>query len=77
MEWMGHRGEFLPLMVVRRYLKLTFAYCAEKDLLGRRMEDLVGVELPFRLDLLPASYPKPNTLVLNVVPERVAKTGYQ
>jgi hypothetical protein len=62
-------------MVVRRYLKLAFAYCVEKALLERKMEDLIGVELPFRLDLLPSSFPKPNTLVLNVVPAECGIDG--
>lgn len=29
MEWMSFRGKFFPLMVIRRYLKLTYNYCNE------------------------------------------------
>ena len=32
MEWMDFRGKFLPLMIIRRYLKLTFKYCIEKNI---------------------------------------------
>ena len=65
-EWMNFRGEFLPLMIIRRYLKLTFTYCLKNELLDLKIEELNGRELPFRIDLLPISYPKPNKLVLNI-----------
>lgn len=65
MEWMNFRGKFLPLMVIRRYLKLTFNHCVENNLIDKEIEELKGLELPFRIDLLPTSYPSPNKLVLN------------
>lgn len=66
MDWMMYRGEFLPLMIIRRYLKLTFNYCLENDLLDKNIIDLQEMELPFKIELLPLSYPKPNELVLNI-----------
>jgi hypothetical protein len=30
MEWMAFRGKFLPIMIIRGYLKLTFNYCSEQ-----------------------------------------------
>jgi hypothetical protein len=66
MEWMIYRERFLPLMVIRRYLKLTYTYCAQNGLLDRTIEDLKDMELPFKIDLLPMKYPKPNELVLNI-----------
>lgn len=66
MEWMSSRGQFLPLMVIRRYLKLTFAHCVERELLALMTEDLKDMELPFKFEFLPLKYPKPNLLVLNV-----------
>jgi len=66
MEWMDYRGQFLPLMIIRRYLKLTFNYCSENDLLDKEIEELKEMELPFRIDFLPISYPNPNKLVLNI-----------
>jgi hypothetical protein len=66
MEWMIFRGQFLPLMIIRRYLKLTFNYCNQNELLDKNIEDLKGLELPFKIDLLPTSFPKPNELKLNI-----------
>lgn len=66
MEWMNFRGQFLPLMIIRRYLKLTFSYCELHNLLDRKIEDLKIMELPFRIDFLPLKFPKPNELVLNI-----------
>ncbi|MEN9304404.1 MAG: hypothetical protein RL264_2833 [Bacteroidota bacterium] len=66
MEWMAFRGHFLPLMIIRRYLKLTFNYCNDNGLLDKHIEELKGLELPFRIDLLPTKFPKPNELVLNI-----------
>lgn len=76
MEWMEHRGQFLPLMIIRRYMKLVFAYSLENDLLDTRLEEAYAMELPFRLDLLPTNYPNPDQLALNsvagAVPEPVS-----
>ena len=66
MEWMNYRGKFLPLMIIRRYLKLTYTYCLENDLLDKKIEELKNMELPFRIDLLPTSFPLPDKLVLNI-----------
>lgn len=66
MEWMAFRGSFLPLMIIRRYLKLTFLYCRNNALLDKKIEDLKELELPFKIELLPTSYPKPGELVLNI-----------
>lgn len=65
-EWMNFREEFLPLMIIRRYLKLTFNYCLENQLIDKNIEELKDLELPFKIELLPTSYPKPNKLILNV-----------
>lgn len=66
MEWMNFREQFLPLMIIRRYLKLTFYYCAKNDLIDKRIDDLEEMELPFRIDLLPINFPNPNELILNI-----------
>jgi len=66
MEWMGLRGQFLPLMIIRRYLKLTFNYCIENDLIDKKIEELKDKILPFRIELLPTTYPNPNELTLNI-----------
>ena len=64
MECMAFRGQFLPLMIIRRYLKLTFNYCNHNGLLDKNIEDLKEMGLPFRIDLLPIIFPKPNELKL-------------
>ncbi|MDZ4203424.1 MAG: HNH endonuclease signature motif containing protein [Bacteroidales bacterium] len=66
MEWMNYRGHFLPLMIIRRYLKLTFSYCNENGLLDKKVEELKDLELPFKIDLLPINFPSPNELILNI-----------
>ena len=66
MEWMNFRGQFLPLMIIRRYIKLTFNYCLENNLMDKKIEELNGLELPFKIDLLPTSYPNPNELILSI-----------
>lgn len=65
-EWMNFREQFLPLMIIRRYLKLTFKYCYENDLLDKKVEDLKELGLPFKIELLTMKFPKPNELILNI-----------
>jgi hypothetical protein len=65
-DWMIYRGQFLPLMIIRRYLKLTYNYCNGKGLLDMRIDDLKDKEFPFRIDLLPTKYPNPIELTLNI-----------
>ncbi len=66
MEWMAFKNEFLPLMIIRRYLKLTYNYCINFGLIDKRIEDLIELELPFRIDLLPINYPNPINLKMNI-----------
>jgi len=70
LEWMAFRGQFLPLMIIRRYLKLTFNYCNENELLDKLIDELKEMQLPFRIDLLPTNFPKPNELTLNIYENR-------
>lgn len=66
MEWMATRGTFLPLMIIRRYLKLTFKFCVQNELIDKNIEELQNLELPFKIDLLPINFPSPNELILNI-----------
>lgn len=66
MEWMNYRGQFLPLMIIRRYLKLTFSYCIEKELIDKKIEELKSMDLPFKIELLPTNFPNPSELILNM-----------
>ena len=69
MEWMTSRGDFLPLMVIRRYLKLTFNYCNLHNLIDMSIAELESMELPFKINMLPTNIPNPNELVLNALPK--------
>ena len=66
MEWMIFRGQFLPLMIIRRYLKLTFNYCIENNLIDRKIEELKELKLPFKINFLPTSFPNPKELTLSI-----------
>lgn len=66
MEWMSFRNDFLPLMIIRRYLKLVFYYCFENGLLDKKVDELKDMTLPFRIDLLPMQFPNPNELKLTI-----------
>jgi hypothetical protein len=63
---MATRNEFLPLMVIRRYLKLIFNYCSLNELLDKKIDELEILALPFKIELLPTKFPKPTQLVLNM-----------
>ncbi len=67
LEWMNLRGHFLPLMIIRRYLKLTFNYCVDNDMIDKSIVDLIGLGLPFKIELLPTAFPNPSELTLNAV----------
>jgi len=66
MQWMSERGKFLPLSVIRRYLKLVYVYCEEKELLDKEIIELNGLTLPFRTEFIPIEYPNPNELVMSI-----------
>lgn len=64
---MVSKGEFLPIMVIRRYLKLIYEYCKDNELLNEKIDDIDTSNLPFRLDLIPVKFPSPSKLKLNIV----------
>ena len=66
MEWMIFRNEFLPLMIIRRYLKLVYKYSNENNLLDKTVSELEKLELPFKIQYLPTEFPKPKFLRLNI-----------
>ena len=74
MEWMNIRGDFLPLMIIRRYLKLTFYYCSEKGLLDKKIGDLKDMELPFKIDFIPTDFPNPAKLILTIKEKNLNST---
>jgi hypothetical protein len=48
------------------YLKLTYSYCVEHELIDRRISDMNEMDLPFRIDLLPVAFPNPKELVWSI-----------
>lgn len=66
MEWMYYRNQFLPLMIIRRYLKLTFNYCEQNNLLDESIDNLKKMELPFKIEFIPINFPAPGSLKLFV-----------
>jgi hypothetical protein len=45
---------------------MRYDFCLGNDLIDKKLEELNGIELPFKIDLLPTSYPSPNELILNI-----------
>lgn len=65
MEWMIFREEeFLPLMIIRRYLKLVIIYCQENNLMDLKISEIELDKVPFRVLLIPVKYPTPDKLRL-------------
>ena len=64
-EWLTERGQFPPLLLLRRYLKLAIEMCRGRDLLDTPVAD--APELPFSLAAVPTSFPVPGQLRLWVV----------
>ncbi len=59
LAWMEKRGQFPPLYLLRRYLKMVINHCKQNDLmeLAIPVEDKVLKELPFDLGRIPHKYP--------------------
>jgi hypothetical protein len=66
LRWYAGRGEFPPLLLLRRYLKLVIGYCTARNLLGTSLAELP--DLPFDLACVPESFPAPDVLILWRVP---------
>lgn len=66
MEWMIYQEDFFPLMIIRRYLKLTFQYCEEEGLLDLLVEEAKEMELPSKVEYIPVDFPNPDSLRLNI-----------
>lgn len=63
-EWMLLNEKILPLMVIRRYLKLIIDYCIENDLMDKEIEFISNLGLPFNVNNLTFDYPCPDQLIL-------------
>ena len=64
--WLASRGEFPPLLLLRRYLKLAVKFCSEQHLLARATTEVD--DLPFTISAIPHKFPAPCDLVLWRIP---------
>jgi len=65
-EWLVSRGQFPPLLLLRRYLKLAIQCCEDRGLLDVPISEAPA--LPFSLGAIPHAFPAPSNLILWRVP---------
>ena len=70
LEWMHKRGEFPPLLLLRRYLKLSIGFCEDKEIMDTALAQVDSLSYPlvFSIHLIPHKYPGPSELKLWVLP---------
>lgn len=68
-EWFGSRGDFPSIFILRRYLKLIFAICEERNILDIPFESIDISSLPFSASSFPLKFPRLRDLVLWVSDE--------
>ena len=71
LEWLADKNQFPPLLLLRRYLKLSIEICRQRDLMAVPL--IEAPELPFSLAAPPMTYPPPGALRLWVI--KLNKTG--
>jgi hypothetical protein len=64
LEWTKTKNTDLPVLILRRYIKLVILYCNKNNLLDKKIEELADTDLPFNLKLIPRKLPKPENLIL-------------
>jgi len=69
MQWYNDKNQFPPLMIIRRYLKLTYNYCSANGLLNMNLDKLVDKNLPFDITQIPIKFPTPDNLILTIQPQ--------
>lgn len=74
LHWLQSRNEFPTILLLERYIKLVARFCETNDLMARPYNEALELDLPFRLDLLPYSFPTPDTLLIWIVPKRSETT---
>jgi hypothetical protein len=63
MEWYDFKGEFPPLLIFRRYLKLLIRYCSIEGLMDTSWKEAIELDIPFDLKFLPDKFPSPESLI--------------
>lgn len=73
LSWMDRTGQFPPLLLLRRYMKIVARHCEKNGWLDWELDCLdEGPEMPFDLRILPISYPPLCDLKLWVYPDQEA-----
>jgi hypothetical protein len=69
LEWWGKRGEFPPLLLLRRYFKVVIAWCTEHGVMDLAKENALAADdtMPFSLERIPLDYPQPGELRLWII----------
>jgi hypothetical protein len=65
LEWLAEKGQFPPLLLLRRYLKLAIEMSRERNLMNTPLAE--APDLPLTLAAVPKAYPQPGQLRLWVV----------
>ena len=64
MAWYKERGQFLLIMVLRRYLKLVHQQCQVLGQMDKAISEVDDTTLPFSLSEIPTNCPKCSDVVL-------------
>ena len=64
-QWLRRRNNFPPLLLLRRYLKLSINYSSVNGLMDALVEEDFSV--PFSRASIPHNYPQPSELVLWII----------
>ena len=62
LEWLIKREQFPPLLLLRRYLKLSIDYSKQNGFLDVSLKNVT--DLPFSMSAVPHDFPQPAKLVL-------------
>jgi hypothetical protein len=62
LEWLNEKGQFPPLLLLRRYLKLAIGICQNIEIMDTDLSN--APELSFSLSAIPTFFPKPDQLKL-------------
>ncbi len=65
LEWLMEKSQFPPILLLRRYMKLTIEISRERGLMDTPLDE--APELPFSLSVIPRTFPQPGQLRLWVV----------
>ena len=69
LAWMERKGQFPPLLLLRRYIKIVARYCESRGLMDTPLDRLDDeADMPFDLRRLPTKFPPLDELELWIYP---------